>query len=89
MVKGKYFEMESAGAPGKLKHECVKAHHFPSNSQSQRDMTTKKDESNTTFHSLKMERGHKTRNALNIFHRFLSTATLRETSCMKPIEPSG
>lgn len=41
MVKGKDFEMESAGAPGKLKHECVKAGHFPSGSQSQRDMTTK------------------------------------------------
>lgn len=41
MVKGKDFEMESAGAPGKLKHECVKAGHFPSGSQSQRDVTTK------------------------------------------------
>lgn len=41
MVKGKDFEMESAGAPGKLKHECVKADNLPACSQSQRDVTAK------------------------------------------------
>lgn len=75
MVKGKDFEMESAGAPGKLKHECVKADNLPAWSQSQRDVTTKEWWEQYNIPGFEDEeatrQGMHFKSSLNIFQRFL------------------